>query len=602
MGALSSNATIKGYFIFIVFFIFLCYNHTQQASNCPFSQGERDLHSIRLKTTAVTVAAVLTSILALGGIGILTIGVESDRSSAEKMELISENMERQLYAYLSSIQQSVDMAIQIAHDSLIDPDIIYLGPSGEPEQVAKLDAALKRHCQEVEHAFGSIANSTNGVVTYYYCINEDYGSNEHGFFWSKLDGDSFVKQPDLISDELDRNDIEHTTWYYSPLKAARPVWVGPYKAHFLGDRLTISYVAPIYYQGFVVGVLGMDILFDTLISHISGLEVYNTGFAFLMDRDGNVLYHPDMSDGNVVTLDNALNQQLLRRRDTGDMLIRYTRNGEPWQLAFSSINDDYKVAVTAPVSEITAYTRKLALVTVLVAVVILAVFTLITLLLMNALTKPLLRLTAASQKLIDGDYDVELNYEGNDEVGILTSAFRKMRDHLKLYISDLNSRAYTDAMTGLKNKGAFTTYLARMNDTLKREGENASGFAIIVLDCNDLKQINDHYGHTQGDIYLKNAVKAITETFTHSPVFRLGGDEFAVILQQFDYYTRNDYLAAFEHQISEINESVQNPWERVNISKGMAVYQPGIDTTVEQVLRRADAQMYEDKRKQKVKH
>lgn len=48
-------------------------------------------------------AAVLTSILALGGIGILTIGMESDRSSAEKMKLISENMQRKLDAYLSSL-------------------------------------------------------------------------------------------------------------------------------------------------------------------------------------------------------------------------------------------------------------------------------------------------------------------------------------------------------------------------------------------------------------------------------------------------------------------------------------------------------------------
>lgn len=560
------------------------------------------MHSIRIKITAVTVAAVLTSILALGAIGILTIGVESDRSSAEKMELICENMEWQLNTYLSSLQQSVNMAIQIAHDSLDDPDIQFLGRSGDPEKVAKLDVALARHCQQVEHAFGSIANSTSGVVTYYYCINGDYGSNEHGFFWSRLDGDDFVKQRDLVSDELDRSDIEHTTWYYSALKAARPVWIGPYKAHFLGDLLTISYVAPIFYQGFVVGVLGMDILFDTLIAHISSLEVYNTGFAFLMNRDGDVLYHPDMANGEDVSLDTELSEQLLRRRSTGSMLVRYTRKGEPWQLAFSSVNDDYKVAVTAPVSEITVYQRQLALMTVLVAVVILAVFALITMLLMNALTKPLLRLTSASQKLIDGDYDVELDYEGNDEVGILTTAFRRMRDHLRLYISDLNSRAFSDAMTGLKNKGAFTTYLARMNDTLKREGSHTSGFAIIVLDCNDLKRINDQYGHAQGDTYLKAAVQAITETFNHSPVFRLGGDEFAVILQQFDYYTRNEYMAAFEHQIAEINGSAANPWEQVSISKGMAVYQPGVDTTVEQVLRRADAQMYEDKRKQKENH
>ena len=68
-------------------------------------------------------------------------------------------------------------------------------------------------------------------MTYYYCINSDYGSNEHGFFWSKVGENDFVKQADLISTDLDPKDTEHTTWYYSPLKASHPVWVGPYKAH-----------------------------------------------------------------------------------------------------------------------------------------------------------------------------------------------------------------------------------------------------------------------------------------------------------------------------------------------------------------------------------
>ena len=61
------------------------------------------------------------------------------------------------------------MAVRMAHDSLDNPDIVYLGSSGTPEAVEKLDAALGAHCSAVEYAFGSIANRTNGVVTYYYC-------------------------------------------------------------------------------------------------------------------------------------------------------------------------------------------------------------------------------------------------------------------------------------------------------------------------------------------------------------------------------------------------------------------------------------------------
>ena len=560
------------------------------------------MHSIRIKITAVTVAAVLTSILALGGIGVLSIGIQSDRNSAEKMGLISENMQRKLNAYLNSLEQSVNMAIRIAQNSLSDPAIDYLGPDGPPEKVAALDAALGAHCAAVEQAFSSIANSTNGVITYYYCIDCGYGSNEHGFFWSKLDQNEFTRQQPLISTDLDRDDIEHTTWYYTPLKAGRAMWIGPYKAHYLGEKLTFSYVAPIYHHGFLLGVLGMDILFDTMVQQIQDVPVYESGFVFLMDRNGRLLYHPDVDVKDIpAELDANLDVTLLRRRDSGDRLVRYNRSGQTWQLAFSALNDEYKVAVTAPVSEITAYRRHLTLLVLLMAVVILAVFTVVTLLLMNALTKPLLRLTAASQKLIAGDYDVALDYHGHDEVGILTQAFCQMRDYLKLYIKDLNSRAYTDAMTGVRNKGAMNVYITNLNDQITLgDPENPPEFAVVVFDCNLLKQVNDRYGHDCGDAYLKKASATICGVFAHSPVFRIGGDEFAVLLMNDDYRNREALMQEFDRRAQEINAAATQPWDKVNVSKGLSDYHPGLDENVEQVMRRADEIMYRQKRESKL--
>jgi len=556
------------------------------------------MHSIRVKIMTVTIAAIMTSILALGGIGILTIGMESDRSSAEKLMLISENMQQKLNAYLDSIQQSVSMAMHMADDALDDPDIVYLGTSGTRQQVKQLDSALGRHCAEVEHAFGSIANNTSGVVTYYYCINTGYGSSEHGFFWSKLDNGTFVKKAPLISSELDPKDTEHTTWYYSPLKAGRALWIGPYKAHFLGERWTVSYVAPIYHQGFLLGVMGMDILFDTMIDQIDDVDVYDTGFAFLMDRDGNVIYHPDMETGEEpIQLSPDLDAKTLKRRSTGDELVRYNRDGKLWQLAFCTLSDDHKVAVTVPVSEITASRRQLTLLILLVAVVILAACTTITLLIMNALTKPLQRLTSASQRLAAGDYEVELDYEGKDEVGILTRAFRQMRDYLKLYINDLSAKAYTDAMTGVKNKGAFTAYIDRLDRAMGEEGQvEAPAFAIVIFDCNQLKQVNDRYGHNAGDLYLQKACRLICQVYDHSPVFRMGGDEFAVVLQREDYENREALMAEFKRRSGEENVKAVQPWEQVNVSMGMAVFEPGKDEKAGEVVTRADQLMYMAKR------
>ena len=360
-------------------------------------------------------------------------------------------------------------------------------------------------------------------------------------------------------------------------------------------------VAPIYHGGFIIGVLGMDILYEDLLEQINSIEIYETGFAFLMDRDGKVVYHPEMDVALAnMELTDSLERDLLRRRGTCDMLVRYTHKGQPWQLAFSILTDDHKVAITAPVSEITASQRRITLLLLLVAVVILAIFTIVTMVLMGTLTRPLIRLTAASKRLIAGDYEVELDYDGQDEVGILTQAFRQMRDHLKLYITNLNKQAHTDAMTGVKNKGMFNESMQALNEEILSKNGDVE-FAIVIFDLNNLKGINDAYGHARGDIYLQTACRMICKVFTHSPVFRMGGDEFSVILQRGDYLNREVLWEEFDQRVIDHNQSAKNPWDEINVSKGMAVYNSAIDKIVEQVLTRADDRMYEAKRASKVK-
>ena len=556
------------------------------------------MHSIRVKITAVTIAAILTSIFTMGGIGILTIGMESDQTSVERMRLLTENTQQSLNAYLASVEQSVEMAIHMADDSLQKLDIFLLGSVHTPEQQEALDKEIATHSAAVEHAFSSIANYTNGVVTYYYCINADLGSTEHGFFWSRVGEDEFVKQAPLNSAELDINDTEHTTWYYQPLKAGRAVWVGPYKAHYLGDVMTISYVAPIYRYGFLIGVLGMDILFETLTSQIASTKIYDTGFAILLDQEGRILYHPTMESGTIPEfVEQHKDEDLYKRLSSGNELIRYQSNGVERQLAFTTLRNKTKLAVTAPVSEINAGQRRMTLIILAVTVVLLAVFAVITLLLMNALTKPLVRLAAASRRLMDGDYTAELEeYHGKDEVGTLTQSFRKMRDHMQIYISDLNSRAYTDALTGVKNKGAFDISIDRMNSEI---GSEKTAFAIIMFDLDNLKEINDRYGHERGDIYLQTACRMICRVFAHSPVYRVGGDEFCVLMQFADYNARDELMKEFDRNAAAWNEKAEHPWERIEVSKGIGVYNPKKDKTAEQVFSRADEEMYKDKRRRK---
>lgn len=559
------------------------------------------MHSIRFKMTAVMIAAVLTSILSLGGVGLLTIRSEVDHSSIEKMDLISENEQLTLDSYLTSLKQTVDMAFHKAQDTLdndyITKELRTGSDSLTREQRQALDRQLEYHCEQVQDAFSSGAAHTSGVETYYYCISADLSSSVHGFFYSKLDRRSFEQEPPLIAAELDPHDLAHTTWYYTPIEKGCPIWVGPYTAHFLGDTPTVSYLIPVYKNGVFIGVMGMDILFDTLLEQVRPLKVYESGYAFLMTQEGEILYHPTLETGSALTeISPELDPDRFRRSSSRGDLIRCSIEGEQWQLSYSTLSNGLKLVVMAPVSEITQSWRDLTAFGLLVAAAILSLFTVLSLLLMGAITKPLLRLTTASRQLAAGDYDVELDYEGDDEVGVLTNSFRQLRDHLKIYISDLNGKAYRDALTGVKNKAAFDISTGRLNDAIQR-GE--ASFALVMFDCNSLKQINDVYGHNKGDAYLSAACAVICRTFAHSPVFRLGGDEFAALLQGQDYHNREVLLGRFRRASENANAAAQEQWQRVNVSVGMAQFQPGTDRSVAQVLHRADEMMYEAKRRYK---
>ena len=70
-------------------------------------------------------------------------------------------------------------------------------------------------------------------------------------------------------------------------------------------------------------------------------------------------------------------------------------------------------------------------------------------------------------------------------------------------------------------------------------------FAVAVFDINDLKQVNDLYGHQAGDKYIKDGCAIICNTFKHSPVFRIGGDEFAVVIQGSDYKNIDSIMQDF---------------------------------------------------------
>ena len=152
--------------------------------------------------------------------------------------------------------------------------------------------------------------------------------------------------------------------------------------------------------------------------------------------------------------------------------------------------------------------------------------------------------------------------------------------------------ALRDALTGVKSKLAFNEAEEEFNDSIE-EG-NQERFAVVVCDLNGLKEINDTRGHTAGDEFIRSACAIICTEFKHSPVYRVGGDEFVAILKGRDYQNRRELI---EHFTAISEENLRN--DGVVIACGMSEWDHACDHTFGAVFDRADAAMYENKKKLK---
>ena len=174
------------------------------------------------------------------------------------------------------------------------------------------------------------------------------------------------------------------------------------------------------------------------------------------------------------------------------------------------------------------------------------------------------------------------------------------RKHLVVGVEDVDEqvrkldtakkKALRDDLTGVKNKNAYGEYTEVMQENIDY-GEQEP-FAIVVCDLNNLKSVNDSFGHIAGDEYIRESCSLICSIFAHSPVFRIGGDEFAVVLTKNDYADRHNLFDSLRSAVLKNKKD----GGRIIIASGIAEFEPSKHENIADVFKRADNEMYENKR------
>ena len=166
---------------------------------------------------------------------------------------------------------------------------------------------------------------------------------------------------------------------------------------------------------------------------------------------------------------------------------------------------------------------------------------------------------------------------------------------LVLYEADIRRElrrfATYDELTGLPNRRAFDE---TFRQEMRRAERGSAPLSVVVLDLDNFKRLNDAFGHEAGDRGLRTVARALRSTARQSDhVFRWGGDEFALLLPDSD-------RAGAERMVSRLIKAVaevDTPGPRLGASAGVAVHVPGDGADEDDLLRRADREMYAAKRR-----
>lgn len=447
------------------------------------------------------------------------------------------------------------------------------------------------------------AETVEDVHSVYFHANQGRISSDYDFYYLF---DTGQDEPEELRprnlNTYRRETGQEPVWYDNAARTGKACWVGPYKKTFgprhIGKQV-IAYTTPLYNkEKELVGVLGMEFSLTEIAEALHNIRIYKSGYLFLTDQDGTVLDHPVYDYGTRLEQIDTLQWDKtvdLLHEGKREHLISYRLQGQKKQMAATGLRNGMVLIAAVPEAEINKILNQTLIKCALSFFTVLLISMAAILVLIHRFLSPIRKLSAASQQIIEGNMDVELNYKSQDEVGVLTDNFRQMTLFLSRRLEKYTTMAYTDAMTGVKNKASYETAVAQLEERME---EGLQEFGLVVIDVNYLKRTNDELGHEAGDRLIKRVSSIICHSFAHSPVYRIGGDEFVVFLEREDYKNVEQCFDYMENLTTQMNTSLPEN-ERVSFATGMTTYLPGKDHSYHDVFVRADQFMYENKRKMK---
>ncbi|CAB3649241.1 diguanylate cyclase [Paraburkholderia sp. SIMBA_055] len=386
-----------------------------------------------------------------------------------------------------------------------------------------------------------------------------------------------------------------------------------YGAHAAQGKPTLRVGTPVANaQGAVVGVVVIDVNLSNLLKRLQS-DLPSDYQVYLANEWGDFLVHPDaaktfgfdvgrrvlMQDSFAVTKplfeqkeSEVLANGLARPHEADGQVLAFVRR----PFGASEGNRFIVLGLGKPLEDVLSGAHLLGGSIIRMVLVFSALAVLLAILFARALTKPLHILAYAATHLFAEHAMGTLPLKRTDEIGVLARCFDRLRREIRSQMDALHVKqrelvhlATHDVLTGLPNRMLFMEKLERAIQDATRRRE---GLAVLFVDLDRFKQINDQFGHAVGDKVLV-AVALRLKQVLHSAdvVARLGGDEFIVLIEGPRSAEAAPGIAS--RIMTTLNEEIVMDGQGMTVGASIGISQfPDDSGTAEELLLNADAAMY----------
>jgi len=374
------------------------------------------------------------------------------------------------------------------------------------------------------------------------------------------------------------------------LRLQKPLISDPYRAST--GRLIILASYPIYDQdGGYAGFIGGSVYLQepNVFQKILGQQGVNENgsYYYVVDSRGNLIYHPDASRIGENVSDNAIVKLLLQGK-SGQMTVENSREIKFLAGAAPIPAAGWGIISQTPASVVTESVEEVIAKVVLISAPIMLLVLLIVIFVSHRLSSPLNRLAHLASSLNSGTAQTvrlpdrkHWNYETNELYSAVSEAFRLLDKRAE----EFSNQAHTDPLTGLTNRRL-------MDAIVTRWAEEGVPFAVVMMDLDRFKAVNDTYGHQMGDEVLRFlAMHMLEEKGTNDYCCRYGGEEFVFLLP---FRTEAQAYEIAEKLRSRIESETSPTGKPVTLSLGISSY-PLQASTVADLFRQADDALYQAK-------